>query len=513
MIRTIDALLNRLTMYRLTLYYLMALLGLGLALSFFHLVSPAPLAILSTTAVLLAACYAANWAAARLLRIPSNPESSLITALILALIVGPVSFMEDPGRVGLLALAGVASVASKYILAFRRQHAFNPAAVGALVAGVVLGLDVTWWVGSLPMLPLVAIGGLLLAWRVHRMRFVAVFLGAFLVFLLGMGLAQGLTPDLALTTLKLVFGQSALVFFAVVMLTEPMTSPKRFPLQILYAALVAFLYQPQLSVLGQNLTPEEALLVGNLFSFLVSPSRKLKLALKERREIGKGIMSFSFPQPAGFRHRLGQYMEWTLPIKNGDSRGSRRYFSIASSPTEPELLIAARFYPRSSRYKEELARMGTGAVVLAGELGGDFVLPRDPMKPLVFIAGGIGITPFRSMLKYLVDTGQRRDIVLLYSNNTEEEIVFRDVLCDAERATGLKVVYTLTDQDKVPPDWPGRIGLIDAGMLREEVPGLASREVFVSGSPGMVRAMTGVLRSAGVARANLRTDAFSGYSG
>ena len=189
-----------------------------------------------------------------------------------------------------------------------------------------------------------------------------------------------------LQSLGFVFRQTAVVFFAVVMLTEPMTSPKRFPLQILYVAIVAFLYQPLLSLFGQNLTPEEALLIGNLFSFFVSPSRKLKLALKGRREEGTGITSFVFPRPAGFTYRPGQFMEWSLPLRKSDSRGTRRYFSLASSPTEPDLMIAARFPAGASRYKEALGCMPVGQTILAGELGGDFTLPRDTRIPLAFIA-------------------------------------------------------------------------------------------------------------------------------
>jgi ferredoxin-NADP reductase len=283
-------------------------------------------------------------------------------------------------------------------------------------------------------------------------------------------------------------------------------------LQIAYAALVAFLYQPQLTLFGRNFTPEEALLAGNLFSFLVSPGRKLRAAISARREIGAGITSLAFPKPSGFSFVPGQYMEWSIPLRNSDSRGNRRYFSLASSPTEPELLIAARIPVGASRYKQELMRMPEGAMVTAGELGGDFVLPRNPRVPLAFIAGGIGITPFRSMIRFLLDTGGKRDIVLLYSNYTEQEIVFGDVLKEAACRMGLKVVHTLTDPARVRPGWCGRTGFIDAHMIRQEVPDCRARHFMVSGSPGMVNAVTSALRSAGVPRRRVRTDYFPGYS-
>lgn len=156
--------------------------------------------------------------------------------------------------------------------------------------------------------------------------------------------------------------------------------------------------------------------------------------------------------------------------------------------------------------------MPTGGVIMAGELGGDFVLPRDPRIRLAFIAGGIGITPFRSMIKFLLDTGEKRDIVLLYSNYAEQEIVFRDVLQEGMRRIGLKVVHTLTDPVKVRPGWCGRAGFIDAEMIRQEVPDCRSRHFMVSGSPGMVNAAKAALRAAGVPRRLVRTDYFPGYS-
>ena len=510
MIRLIDRFLNIFTMYRLTLYFLAALLVLGAAFSALGIVPGGPLAIIAATAVLLASCFLANALFARILGVRSNPESSLITALIMALIMGPVPL--DLRQLGMLAVAGAVAAATKYLLALRRQHIFNPAAAGALFSAFVFGANATWWVGNLALLPLAAVGGLLLARKIGRLRLVAAFLGLFVGFNLILGFSQGIGLGDAIQGLGFVFGHSALVFFAAVMFTEPMTSPKRLRWQLIYAALVAFLYQPQLSLWGQNLTPEEALMAGNLFSFIVSPSFKLRLKLKERREIGAGIMSFTFQKPPGFSHRLGQYMEWTLPLRNADSRGARRYFSIASSPTEPELMIAARFPEKTSRYKQELAVMKPGDLIIAGELGGDFVLPRDQSLPLAFVAGGIGITPFRSMVKYLLDKGERRDIVLLYSCSTEEELVFRELFDEARCRIGLKTVYTLTDTHRIPQAWCGQRGPIDARMMRGEVPAIRQRRFFVSGPPGMVNAMVTTLHAAGVPRRQVRTDSFLGYS-
>jgi len=225
-------------------------------------------------------------------------------------------------------------------------------------------------------------------------------------------------------------------------------------------------------------------MAGNLFSYLVSPSYKLRLALKERHTIGHEIVSFSFQKPAWSRQRPGQYMEWTLPVSQADSRGARRYFSLASSPTEDEIMVAARFPQRANRFKEDMLAMTPGAIITAGELAGDFTLPRNLRKPLALVAGGIGITPFRSMLKCLSDRREKRDIVLVYSASRQDQLVFGDVIAEAQRKIGLKVVTTVTDAARVLPGWTGRRGSISAEMIREEIPDAARRLFPRLGSPG-----------------------------
>ena len=216
----------RLTIYRLTLYYLIALAGLGFALSLFGLVPARPEAIACTTAILFASCHGANAIFSRIWRVRSNPESSLITALILVLILEPVFPPASPRGALVIALAGAVGMASKYLLAIRRQHLFNPAAAAALFSGLVFGSFASWWVGGTYLLPLVMVGGALLARKVSRLRLVGVFLAEFLVIMTALSLINGLGPDMILqSTLFFVLGQSAVVFFAVVMLTEPMTSP------------------------------------------------------------------------------------------------------------------------------------------------------------------------------------------------------------------------------------------------------------------------------------------------
>jgi len=512
MLRAIDRLINATTMYRLVLYYLGGLLLLGLALSAAGVLPVDPVGIITTTVVLLAVSMGTNLLFSRLLGVWTNQESSIITALILALIAGPVSVTGDLTRLGIIALAGVFAIASKYVLVLHKQHIFNPAALGIFLTGIIFGEYASWWVGNAVMLPAVIAGGILVLRKISRFRFVGIFLGLYALFVATSSLSQGLPLPMVLQSFGYVFLHTEVIFLAVVMLTEPITSPGRFHQQVFYLAIVAFFLLPTLTIFGMSFSPAEALLLGNIFSFVVSRNRRLVLPLSRRVEHGGGITTFAFPYPQGFNHKVGQYMEWTLPLASSDNRGNRRYFSIASAPSEEELLVTARFYDRSSSYKEHLAAMEPGDTIIASELSGDFVLPSDASKPLAFIAGGIGITPFRSMIKHLVDTGEKRDIVLLYSNYGPEEMVFCDLFQEAQEKVGVKTVHTLTDPERVPADWKGETGFIDSSMITTTVPRAQERLYMVSGSPAFVEHMKAALRKLGVRRNRIRTDYFPGYA-
>jgi ferredoxin-NADP reductase len=132
---------------------------------------------------------------------------------------------------------------------------------------------------------------------------------------------------------------------------------------------------------------------------------------------------------------------------------------------------------------------------VAGQIAGDFTLPADPQQKLVFMAGGIGITPFRSMLKYLIDVQQRRDIILLSMNKTANEIVYTDVLDVARARLGVKTFCTLTDMTALPRNWTGFVGRIDAQIIESAVPDYLERTYYLSGPPEMVRGMDSFARS------------------
>jgi ferredoxin-NADP reductase len=211
------------------------------------------------------------------------------------------------------------------------------------------------------------------------------------------------------------------------MLTEPQTTPPTRHLRIMYGVLVGILFGTTFNFGFLHNTPELALIVGNVFAYLVSPKQKLFLKLKEKVEVGPGIYDFIFDKDKNFNFSAGQYLEWTLAHPKSDLRGVRRYFTIASSPTEDTLRLGAKFYEPASTFKQHLMKLNVGDALVATQLSGDFTLPKDPQEKLVFIAGGIGITPFRSMVKYLKDINEMRDIILFYCNKTEDEIVYKEI--------------------------------------------------------------------------------------
>ena len=504
MMTRIDSALDRITMYRLTLYVLIGLVGVAAVLAFLRLLPFSPGWLLVSAAVLVAICWVTNTILARMFNVPANVESALITALILALILDPAQSLDG---LQLLGWAAILAMASKYLLALHSKHIFNPAAIAVVITSFALGESASWWVGTGSMLPAVALGGMLVVRKIRQEELVGVFLAAALVTVVGVSLAQRL--DVA-RELQLVVVESPLLFFAAIMLTEPLTAPPTRDLKRIYGALTGFLFIPQIHIFQLYSTPELALLAGNVFSYLVSPKLRVALKLKKKHKLAPDIIDFAFTPSRRLAYAPGQYIECTLDHPRPDSRGNRRYFTLASSPTEDMVHLGVRFSPRGSSFKRALASVNPRTSIVAGQIAGDFTLPADEQRKLVFIAGGIGITPYRSMLKYLIDTKQRRDIVLLYANRVAGEIAYRDVLSEAQSAVGVKVMFTLTDASALPKEWSGLKGRITGRMIQAAMPDYRERTFYISGPPNMVRATERVLHTLGVRRGQIKKDFFPG---
>ena len=507
----IDDQLNKITMYRLMLYYLIAIDGIAIVFGAIGVLHYRPIDILVSTLVLVCIAWAVNYAFAKLWGIPANAESSYITALILALIITPPTPSQyfSPSGIPFLAWAALFAMASKFILAIRKKHLFNPAAIALVITAYALNQYASWWVCTLVMMPFVALGGLLVARKISRFDLVCSFLITATLTILGFGIANGANP--LLTTWR-TLAEAPVVFFAFVMLTEPLTTPPTRTLRIWYGALIGFIFAPAIHVGPIASTPELALVVGNIFSYLASPKEKYILKFKEKISTGPDTYDFVFNPDQKLKFEPGQYLEWTLGHANSDSRGNRRYFTVASSPEENEARLGIKFYPESSSFKKALLSINPGATIVAGQRAGDFILPKDKHQKLVFIAGGIGITPFRSMIKHLLATHEERPIVLFYSNRIADEITYKEVFDEAQRNLKIKTVYTLTDKNSIPSHWTGYSGRLDAGMLAKEVPDYKERTFYLSGPRSMVVGFEEVLRGLGIAKKHIKTDFFPGFA-
>lgn len=503
-------LIGRVSMYRLVMFSLGLLALIALVLSFAGQVGPQPLEIVVSAVVLALACALTDLAAQSLLRMPRRLESSLITAAILLFVLRPT--LEPIGLAGLV-LAGAVASASKYLLAWRGRHIFNPAATGAAVLTIVsiwapdLGSS-AWWVGSPWMAAPVLVLGVLLLVRTDKLPVVVTF------WLVAMTVAfvrttvqfqsAGFPVDVPAVLLQVAFS-SPFLFLGAFMLSEPLTLPPRRAQQYVVAVVVGVLAGWPLAVGAITLGQERALLIGNLVAFLFCLRAAVRLRVERRRDLTPTVRELTFHAARPFSFSPGQYLELDVPHRRPDGRGTRREFSIASAPEDlPEVRIAFKDGSQSS-YKKALAAVEPGGTLAVTGVWGDFVLPARPTAPVLMVAAGIGVTPFVSQLRHLAATGQRRDAVLAYVVSGSDELAFRDDIV----ASGIPVVVFSPDEPvDLPAGWvwagPDRV---DAEGLLRAVPDLAQRAAYVSGPPRLIAALAPALGKA----KSLTTDAFAGY--
>jgi ferredoxin-NADP reductase len=231
--------------------------------------------------------------------------------------------------------------------------------------------------------------------------------------------------------------------------------------------------------------------------------------IKEKREVAKGTLLVIFDlQGEELDFRAGQYFWVELPDRgDNDEKGLRRHISVVTSPTERGVLgLCTRL--RDTAFKRTLAELEVGDEVDVEPPKGDYRLPEDTSKEYVFVAGGIGITVFHSMLRYIADTGEPYRVTLVYSNRDRESTAFLDELLELERTLpGFRLVLTMTEDE----GWEGESRLISAEMLQDHLDELPSRTYLVAGPPPMVEAVVEQLQSAGVPEEQILPDRFSGY--
>jgi ferredoxin-NADP reductase len=450
--------------------------------------------------VLLIFSYLANGFAGLVFRSRPQLSSTAITALLLLFILPPSLDLLNLGGV---ALAAVVAVLAKYLLAWRGRHIFNPAAIGAFVA-VLTGLTISaWWIATPVMLPFVAVGGFLVLFRTRRFPIAIAFIvvaGANIV-IRNVIFGSPFTDALGVALLS-----SPIVFFACFMLDEPLTLPPRRWQQLVEAVVVGVLFYG-FSFGPISATPEFALVVGNLLAFFWGQRRGIRLDFVGRRQLTPTSWQFDFRAHAPVSFAPGQYMELSLPHSKTDARGWRRSFSIASAPGADLVRFAMRVPERSSSFKAAMLELQPGTVVTGTSVSGDFVLPKDATKPLLLVAAGIGITPYISQLEQLSASGEKRDIVLLYSILAADDLAFADVL----KASGCRVVVLSPSRPTELPkgwSWAGE-GELSSEQIHKAVPDATSRTTYLSGPPDLVAGLERALHQDGVRW--IVTDVFIGY--
>lgn len=512
MLTYIDNFLNKITMYRIVLYVLFFFFGSSIILSIFKLLPYTPLDLIVSFLVIMAVSYVSNIIFSYAYDAPTNVESIYITGLILFFIITPVQGGVYSQFLPLAFWASIWAMASKYLFSIGHKHIFNPAAIALVLMALTINQSASWWIGTPAMLPVVLIGGLLIVRKIRRADLMISFMLSALGTITILALIKGSDVTSILNSLVLTLKDSAFFFFAFIMLTEPLTAPTTRWLRVIFGIMVGILFAPALHIGSFYSTPELALVIGNIFAYLVSPKEKLILKLKERVQVGTDTFDFIFDKNRNFSFKPGQYMEWTLKHRSPDTRGNRRYFTIASSPTESEIHLGVKFYPEPSSFKNRLLALPVDGEIIASQTSGDFVLPKESEKGLVFIAGGIGITPFRSMIKYLLDTNQKRDITLLYSNKKVSDISYKEVFDQAQRNLGIKTFYAITDKNEIPVGPFMYNGFIGKEIIQIQIPDYMNKSFYISGPHGMVDAFEKTLKSMGIPKRNIKIDFFPGFA-
>ena len=499
-IKAIQKRIDSIGMYRVVTLSLAFLVAVSLLFSIIGNFPYNPFEILLSLVVTIGVALGVNILFANILRIPVNNESAVITALIVFFLIVPSATLTGHW---VIALVTAIAIASKFIIVWRKQHIFNAAAIGALALTLPSVTDALWWIGTPELfIPLVVVGSFVVM-KIRKWPMV--------LWCIGLGFAVYVFEDwrlglLSLDSIKTFFLSWPLLFLAFFMLTEPFTMPPTKKLQALYGALVGGLSSAAFFAPFITMSPELALIIANLVFYPFTLRKKVYAQLIRSSVIAKDTFEFIFSRPKGVSFKAGQYFEWMLPHKSAGDRGTRRYFTIASAPHEDHLCLVVRFYENGSTYKNKLKTLKPGEYIIASQRAGDFLLPSDTSKKLVFVAGGVGVTPFLSHLKDIQHKQEKRDITLFYCNNYFEDIAYQEMFNSMVQEDLCKVVYILSEEEKSGYEH----GFITKEMIDRHTPDYLERIWYLSGPPAMVYAYTNLLKKLGVPNKNIIRDFFPG---
>lgn len=233
--------------------------------------------------------------------------------------------------------------------------------------------------------------------------------------------------------------------------------------------------------------------------------------LTSMQDVAAGTTAFHFSRPPGFEYKPGQAIDLILPLPGGPSaEGERHAFSLVSAPFQNELCITTRM--RDSEYKRRLKSLKPGAAVNIDGPFGSLVLHNKASRAGVLIAGGIGITPFMSMLRNAAHTALPQPLLLLYSNRLPEDAAFLQELLQLEQKNPhFHMLATMTQMAKSGQPWAGETSKLDANIIKRAIADLPDPVVYLAGPPAMVAALRLTLNSAGIDDDDIRAEEFYGY--
>jgi ferredoxin-NADP reductase len=238
--------------------------------------------------------------------------------------------------------------------------------------------------------------------------------------------------------------------------------------------------------------------------------RPVEARLLGSEAIAEGTRAFHFTRPAGFTFKAGQAVDVSLDGAAGATDANVHTFSIASAPFEDRLTVATRL--RDSAFKRALAALPAGAAVSLEGPSGSLTLHGDAFRPAVFIAGGIGITPFMSILRQAGRDRPARRLLLLYANHRPEDAAWLEELQALERGwPDFRLLPVMSAMNRSSQSWTGLAGRIDADLLKSVGAGLARPVYYAAGAPGMVAQMRAMLNDCGVDDDDIRSEDFHGY--
>ncbi|MBM7569903.1 FAD-dependent oxidoreductase [Aquibacillus albus] len=237
--------------------------------------------------------------------------------------------------------------------------------------------------------------------------------------------------------------------------------------------------------------------------------QKYKAKLRKKQTIANDTMAFYWEKPHGFTYKAGQYCTMTLiNPKLTDEEGKERALSIATAPYEEAVMTATRI--SDSAFKQMLEEFTPGTEVEFDEPRGEFTLHHDETTPAVFIIGGIGITPVRSIIAQATNEQFPHNLILLYSNKKPQDAAFmEDLKGFEEKNSNFLFVPVMTNTE--PNEWTGERGLIDTDMIQKYVSDISAPIYYLCGPPKMVKDMHQLLVEMGVDENNIRVEEFSGY--